>query len=109
MGLGDFRALLIQLADRLQASGEHRLEEACRSAGGGSDADLERFLVSDDMWGGSGSIADQAGLDRDGRSSAHTRGIEEKLAELGKRQISAGLINRRTPVWTEAFRRGRKL
>ncbi len=61
---------------------------------------LDVFLISNELWGGSGSIADQAGvaLRREDR-----RKIEHALVELGKEQIKAGKVNRRTAMWVSVF------
>jgi hypothetical protein len=60
------------------------------------------FLTSDELWGGSGSIADQAGLAlgrRDGR-----RRIEQALIALGEEQIRTGHVNIRTASWVGTFK-----
>jgi hypothetical protein len=60
------------------------------------------FLTSDALWGGSGSIADQAGLAlgrRDGR-----RRIEQALIALGEEQIRTGHVNIRTASWVGTFK-----
>jgi hypothetical protein len=54
------------------------------------------------LWGGSGSIADQAGLAlgrRDGR-----RRIEQALIALGEEQIRTGHVNIRTAPWVGTFK-----
>jgi hypothetical protein len=75
----------------------HIISAACS----GSQADLEAFLKSNELWGGAGSIADQAGvsLPRPAR-----RAIEAALIKLGEAQIAANVVNSRTAMWVEAFR-----
>lgn len=68
----------------------------------GSDQELQTFLVSNELWGGSGSIADQAGLEH-GRTAGR-RSIEAALIRLGSVQVQEGMANARTTSWVDAFR-----
>jgi hypothetical protein len=61
---------------------------------------LEIFLKSNSLWGGAGSVADQAGIDG-GREKR--RKIEAILIDLGNFQIQEGILNQRTKMWTEVF------
>ncbi len=61
----------------------------------------QEFLVSNALWGGAGSVADQAGIDG-GRVAR--RPIEQALIDLGEEQIRAGKVNVRTAMWVEVFR-----
>ena len=64
------------------------------------DAKLDAFLTSNELWGGSGSIADQSGgADR----SEGRREIERVLIQLGNEQIRSGKVNVRTESWVRAF------
>ena len=73
-----------------------------QEAATGSDEQLVAYLKSNELWGGSGSIADQAGLSA---KTEHTRrSIEKRLVELGDMQVAAGILNPRTSMWAEAFR-----
>jgi hypothetical protein len=65
----------------------------------GDDSALTAFLTSNALWGGSGSIADQAL----GGSRETRRPLEQLLAELGREQIRLGLTNSRTATWTSVF------
>ena len=71
-----------------------------------TDEGLERFLLSNELWGGSGSIADQAGITT-GRT-AQRREIEMALADLGTEQIRLGKANRRTAMWTRTFQQWKR-
>ncbi|MEX0360297.1 MAG: hypothetical protein AB3N10_04835 [Allomuricauda sp.] len=62
---------------------------------------LESFLKSNSLWGGAGSIADQAGLQS---GKENRRKLESMLIELGEFQIAEGIVNERTQVWTEVFK-----
>jgi hypothetical protein len=96
------REHLRQLGGLLSAhdAGLARIVEKAASAG---EKELGIFLVSNDLWGGSGSIADQAGLGA-GRD-ASTRAMEHALIELGEEQIRLGVVNPRTASWVQAFKK----
>ncbi len=66
----------------------------------GSETELAAFLVSNELWGGAGSIADEAGM---GGGRGARRAIEKALVRLGDEQIRAGTVNRRTRMWVETF------
>ena len=91
-----------KLAEVLHAHGESDLAGEVRAALEGSDEHLRVYLVSNDLWGGPGSIADQAGMR--GPRDDHSRAIEGALAELGEEQIRAEVTNIRTANWVHAFR-----
>ena len=67
----------------------------------GSEDDLDAFLISNELWGGAGSIADQAGVAQGRR---HRRSIEAALIGLGEKQIKEGTVNVRTEMWVGRFR-----
>ncbi len=95
-----YRLALQKLADVLEQTEEHRFAAIVREQTNGDDAALTAFLISNELWGGAGSIADQAGMkDRKAR-----RPIEQALIELGELQSKDGLINTRTLMWTSVFR-----
>ena len=96
-----YRELLAALKHILVQNNESRFVSAVDGAIAGSDERLEAFLVSNELWGGPGSIADEAGVDlgRKGR-----RPIEAALLRLGDAQLQAGLVNVRTASWVDAFR-----
>ena len=56
---------------------------------------IKSFLTSNSLWGGPGSVADQAGIDG-GREAR--RKIEDLLIPLGEFQISVGVVNPRTKI-----------
>ena len=80
--------------------GCHRLAARVDDAIAASDADRQTFLQSNDLWGGSGSIADQAGVDSEPELR---RAIEAALIRLGDEQRRLGMVNARTGMWVEAF------
>ena len=72
-----------------------------REAFEGPEEALRAYLVSNELWGGSGSVADQSGTSA---PAATRRGIEKRLIELGDMQAAAGIVNPRTVGWVQAFR-----
>jgi hypothetical protein len=88
------------LALALRDGGESRLAEHAESAAAGSDEQLLDFLTSNDLWGGAGSIADQAGGDK---RTPQRRRIETVLVALGHEQLKTGQTNVRTEMWVSAF------
>lgn len=99
------REYVRRLFEELERGGESVLAARVGRALAGSDADVDAFVVSNDLWGGSGSIADQAGMDT-GRASGR-RAIEAALIELGDQQVHVGKVNPRTAMWVEVFKEWR--
>ena len=66
---------------------------------------LWSFLTSNSLWGGSGSIADQALIDE----PELRRQLESLLIKLGEEQIHQGRVNVRTEMWMKAFRKWQNL
>ncbi len=97
MGNDDLKATLNAIAALLE-DGQDFKATFIREALVGSDQDLDRFLISNELWGGAGSIADEALADNAGRRSA----LELLLTQLGRDQIAQGRINERTPTWVSA-------
>jgi hypothetical protein len=81
--------------------GENEMACMIEDALSGSRKEFASFLASNELWGGAGSVADQAGIgqDREGR-----RLVEAALINLGEEQIRDGIVNVRTQMWVEAFR-----
>src|SRR5438309_9934963 len=96
------REHLEELARVLSDQGENGLALTVRSVVSGDDEKLDAFLVSNELWGGAGSIADEAGMSR-GRESR--RPIENALIRLGLAQVDAGRVNPRTSMWIEVLRK----
>jgi hypothetical protein len=79
---------------------------------GDSDDSLMSFLVSNELWGGSGSLADSAFALDEGRPDWATRSegraaFERLMIELGRLQIEACYVNSRTKMWVETFEQWR--
>ncbi|MFA6545210.1 MAG: hypothetical protein WCS99_12400 [Limisphaerales bacterium] len=65
----------------------------------GDDKKMWNFLISNELWGGAGSVADQAVLEfPDAR-----RQLETLLIRLGRAQMNLGRVNVRTEMWVLAF------
>ena len=95
------RAHLLDLAAALDAGGETARAQRARSAADGTEPELLTFLTSNELWGGAGSIADQAG--GGGDRSPQRKAIEAVLVALGKEQIRVGTVNSRIEMWVSAF------
>jgi hypothetical protein len=96
------RERLKLLAKVLGECGELDLAAQVENIVSKSDVDLDEFLTSNELWGGAGSIADQAGIGI-GPRTEDRRKIEHTLAQLGKEQIRAGKVNSRTAMWVSVF------
>jgi hypothetical protein len=94
------RQHLATLEAVLSQHGEMRDAELVRRALTGSVEELRAFLSSNELWGGAGSIADQAGIDQGSRAR---NAIEAALVRLGAEQMRQGLVNVRTEMWVDAF------
>ena len=97
------KLLLASLADELRRCDEPRFAEGVEAAVSGSNEQRSEYLKSNELWGGSGSIADQAGL-RAERGSNRKR-LELVLRDLGPEQIRQGIVNPRTSMWVGAFQK----
>jgi hypothetical protein len=100
------RKILKELSDMLLKCGDPQGPEVAQAAAG-SEEQLISFLASNELWGGSGSVADQAGLVGGVRSETR-RKIEDILIMLGEEQLEAGIANVRTAKWLQVFIEWRK-
>lgn len=65
----------------------------------GDEKKMWNYLVSNELWGGAGSVADQAVLE----SPDARKQLETLLIQLGREQIELGRVNVRTEMWVSAF------
>jgi hypothetical protein len=94
------REYLESLARVLRENGDLERAVMVEDAITAPDAELDAFLASNELWGGSGSIADQAGgADR----SEERRKVERLLIQLGNEQMRSGNLNPRTEMWVTTF------
>jgi hypothetical protein len=96
------RESLQLLSKVLRECGDLTLAARVEDAVSGSDHELDSFLTSNELWGGAGSIADQAGIESGSRTEAR-RKIERALIVLGREQIRTGRVNPRTAMWVSVF------
>ncbi|MBX3736475.1 MAG: hypothetical protein KF715_07300 [Candidatus Didemnitutus sp.] len=96
----ELREKLTALAELLEKAEKDRFSRYIRTQLEGSDETVRDFLRSNELWGGAGSIADEAGVECD---DVARRNFWAAMSSLGKAQISAGVTNPRTPFWTDAF------
>ncbi len=94
----ELRELLAVLQKAEEGTSVAQLEAALK----GTDDEYRSFLTSNELWGGAGSIADQAGiLDT---STDLRKSIESTLIRLGEKQLQANIVNPRTAMRVEAFK-----
>jgi hypothetical protein len=93
--------LLGRLARELQSCDEESFASAVRVAIAGTPEERTAFLMSNNLWGGPVSIADQAGTR--GERSEGRRLIEVALRDLGHEQLRVGIVNSRTQMWVDVF------
>jgi hypothetical protein len=93
--MGEHLEALVRL---LRENGENLWAVMVEDAMTGSQAGLDAFLASNELWGGSGSIADGAG---GGQRSEGRRRIERILIQLGKEQMRTGNLNPRTEMFSK--------
>jgi hypothetical protein len=65
----------------------------------GEESRLWDFLISNELWGGAGSIADQGVF---GIPEARFT-LETLLIQLGREQMRLGRVNARTATWVSVF------
>ncbi|HKW98423.1 MAG TPA: hypothetical protein VJN43_11875 [Bryobacteraceae bacterium] len=99
MASGNARAILTQIAELLENGHDDFAAVMVRDALAGSDQELEKFFISNELWGGAGSLADQALVE----DKERRRKLEGLLIQLGRRQIETGKTNVRTKMWVTAF------
>jgi hypothetical protein len=98
------RELLSGIAELLEAGREDSTAVMVRDALSSPEGTLERFLMSNELWGGAGSIADQSLIaDTDRRKT-----LEGLLIGLGRLQTDTGKTNVRTEGWVAAFEQWRR-
>ena len=96
----EIRNKLKELLELLRNGNEPHQAGQIEEALSGTDDDLKAYIISNELWGGAGSVADQALIEtRESRPK-----IEKLLAELGEIQMKYGIMNVRTEMWTSTFR-----
>lgn len=98
--------VLAEIAHLLETGHEEQLAYRVQDSLSGSDQAIEEFLRSNELWGGAGSIADEA---FSGGRSAQRKELEALLIRLGTIQLDYGVANIRTKVWVQAFEKWQRL
>jgi hypothetical protein len=98
--------ILTKIYDLLSDGNEtHQNYPELQHALNGTEEEFLGFLVSDDLWGGPGSIVDQALIeDEEAR-----RELEKLMFQLGRIQVKKNIVNIRTEMWTIAFKERRNM
>jgi hypothetical protein len=104
MDKDDVCKILSEIADLLEA-GRDDSAGMVRDALSGPEDALERFLVSNELWGGAGSIADQSFVSDNDPKRLYE--LEDLLIRLGNLQIQMHKANVRTASWVAAFEQWR--
>ena len=102
--MNEIRDKLRQLLVLLRSGNGNYQANRIETALAGSDDNLKAYITSNELWGGAGSIADQALIE----TLESRRRVEALLTELGEIQIKAGIVNVRTEMWISAFRQWQK-
>lgn len=95
------KGILENIFKILKEGNEDYSAELIYNALNGQQDKLWEFLVSNELWGGAGSIADQALLDK----KELRKKLNEFLVELGNMQINVNKINDRTKMWVTALKK----
>jgi hypothetical protein len=105
--MGDqlFRGILSEIASLLENDRNHTAVGMVHEALDGDDQKLEGFLKSNELWGGSGSIADQSLI----ADPARRKRLETLLIRLGRFQLEVDRVNVRTRGWVETFEKWQSL
>jgi hypothetical protein len=95
----DLETLLVDLGSLLRSGGEHSYADLVDKSLASGNQGIEACLSSNELWGGAGSIADQAFS----RDEQRRKELEMLLIELGRLQMAKGKVNPRTHMWVTAF------
>ena len=90
---------LVELETLLINGGESSFAKLINKSLRGNDDNIWKLLTSNELWGGSGSIADQALIEND----ALRNQLQNILIELGNLQLNENRVNTRTEIWVSAF------
>jgi len=71
----------------------------------GDDNKMWDYLVSNELWGGAGSVADQAVL----KIPEARAQLERLMIRLGREQMRLGRVNGRTEIWVNVFEKWRAM
>lgn len=94
------RSKLLQLKGLIDEGGATSYSTHIERVLCGSKNDLWTFLCSNELWGGAGSIADQALVEHE----VLRKRLEFLLIEIAELQSKAGRVNMRTEMWVTSFK-----
>lgn len=98
--MNTIRDEMADLMGVLRKSGDDHSANEIEDALAGSEEDFWAFLVSNEVWGGSGFIADQGGVNGSGGLRKEITAI---MVRIGRMQMSENMVNPRTEMWVDAF------
>ena len=90
---------LEELQSLLTQGGDTYYVDQIQEAISNGEESIWQYLCSNELWGGAGSIADQAVLE----NKSVRKKLEHILIEIGRFQQSVGRVNVRTEMWVSAF------
>jgi len=90
---------LEELQSLLTQGGDTYYVDQIQEAISNGEESIWQYLCSNELWGGAGSIADQAVLE----NKSVRKKLEQILIEIGRFQQSVGRVNVRTEMWVSAF------
>ena len=99
MNENSVKKILSEMCGLFIDCGETRRTQLVQEAFEANEEELKNFLVSNELWGGAGSIADEACLENKQKRES----LEKLLIKLGKIQIKAKIVSSRTDMWVTAF------
>lgn len=99
MKSNDPRTILSEITKLLEAGHEDFFAAVVRNALSCPEQGFKQFLVSNELWGGAGSVADQPFMS----DPVRRRALQGLLVRLGRLQIDMGNTNSRTEMWVSAF------
>ena len=105
MSITSCRSLLVEVGDSLRQSNsaQHHVQ-AIQDALGGTDVEFAKFLESNELWGGAGSIADTI-VDMTNPSGEADKRFNRAMYALGLEQLRIGVTNFRTAMCVKFLRR----
>src|ERR1043166_5233323 len=80
----DLRTVLAEIVTLLESGREYQAAARIHTALSGPAEELTRVLISNDLWGGAGSVADQSLIEDPSRRNV----LEDLLIRLGTLQIA---------------------
>lgn len=96
----EIRHKVEELRNLLLECSESPYSEIVENALNGGETQLERFLISNDLWGGAGSIRDQALIEQ----PVLRKKLQRLLIELGELQIALGIVHPKTEFLVSTYK-----